>query len=80
MAGKVSMKRDVFQNYYGLDIRENLDDVTKMTKTIGAPLLYVIVVSTDKNPQQHLCPDGLNSWCGYKRDKGQYKHKNGIPK
>ena len=20
------------------------------------------------NPQHHLCPDGEDSWCGYKRD------------
>ena len=71
-------KRDVLQNYYGLAIRENLDDATKMAKTIEACLFHV--ASTDKDPQHHLCPDGPNSWCGYKRDKDQYKHKNGIPK
>ena len=81
LAGKgrlTDSKIDVLQNYYGLAIRENLDDVTKMANTIEASLLHV--ASTDTNPQHHLCPDGPNSWCGYKRDKDQYKHKNGIPK
>ena len=81
MAGKgrlTDTKINVLQNYYGLAIRENLDDVTKMAKAIDACLLHV--ASTDKNPQHQLCPDGPNSWCGYKRDKDQYKHKNGIPK
>ena len=81
LAGKdrlTDSKIDVLQNYYGLAIRENLDDVTKMAKTIEACLLHVAF--TDKNPQHHLCPDGPNSWCGYKRKKCQYKRKNRIPK
>ena len=81
LAGKCRLtdsRIDDLQNYYGSASRENLDDVTKIAKTIEACLLYV--ASTDKDPQHHLCPDGPNSWCGYKRDKDQYKHKNGIPK
>ncbi|CAB4021712.1 Hypothetical predicted protein [Paramuricea clavata] len=27
----------------------------------------------------HLCPDGDDSWCEYKREKESNKHKNGIP-
>lgn len=71
-------KVDVLQNYYGLAIRDNLDDVGKMAKAIKASLYHV--ASTDENPQHHLCPDGENSWCGYQRDSETYKHKNGIPK
>ena len=81
LAGKgrlTDSKIDVLQNYYGLAIRQNLDYVTKMAKTIEACVLHV--ASTDKDLQHHFCPDGPNSWCGYKRDKDQYKHKNGIPK
>ena len=33
-----------------------------------------------KGKLHHLCPDGDDSWCGYKRDKKSYKHKNCIPK
>ena len=70
-------KIDVLQNYYGLSVRENLDDVSKMAKAINASLYHV--ASTDENPQHHLCPGGENSWCGYKRDPESYKHKNGLP-
>ena len=80
LAGKgrlTDSKIDVLQNYYGLAIRENLDDVGKMAKSIEASLYHV--ASTAENPQHHLCPEGKDSWCGYKRDKEEYKHKNGIP-
>ena len=71
-------KIDVLQNYYGLAVRENLDDVNKMATAIKGVVYHV--ASTDSDPQHHLCPDGNKSWCGYKRDSKSYKHKNGIPK
>ena len=80
LAGKGRLtdgKIDVLQNYYGLAIRENLTDVDKMAKAIEASLYHV--ASTDEKPQHDLCPDGDDSWCGYKRDRESYKHKNGIP-
>ena len=76
LAGKGRLtdgKIDVLQNYYGLAIRENLTDVDKMAKAIEASLYHV--ASTNENPQHDLCPDGDDSWCGYKRDKESYKHK-----
>ena len=48
-----------------------------MTKYVEASLCHV--VSTDDNPQHHLCPEGEDSWCRYNRDQEGYKHKNGIP-
>ena len=81
LAGKGRLtdgKVDVLQNYYGLAVRENLHDVDQMAKAIKASLYHVAL--TDANPQHHLCPSGNESWCGYKRDKTTYKHKNGIPK
>ena len=80
LAGKgrlADSKIDVLQNYYGLAVRENLSDVGEMATAIEASLYHV--ASTDENPQHHLCPDGEDSWCGYNRDKDNYKHKNGIP-
>ncbi|CAB4016723.1 Hypothetical predicted protein [Paramuricea clavata] len=64
------------KNYYGLAVRENFSDVGEMATAIEASLYHV--ASTDENPQHHLCPDGEDSWCGYNRDKDNYKHKNGI--
>ena len=72
-------KIDVLQNYYGLAVRSNLDDVSKMASAIKAVLYHV--ASTDSNPQHHICPDGddIDSWCGCKRNQEGYKHKHGIP-
>jgi hypothetical protein len=44
------------QNYYGLSVPENLNDVDEMAKAIEAPLYHV--ASTDDNPQNDLCPVG----------------------
>ena len=55
----VTAKIDVLQNYYGLAVRENLNNVDEMAKNIEAPLFHV--ASTNDNPQHHLCPDGENS-------------------
>jgi hypothetical protein len=70
-------KIDILQNYYGLAIRENSNDVQKMAVGIQAALYHV--ASTDAKPQHHLCPDGKESWCGYKREKDNCQHKSGIP-
>ena len=70
-------KIDILQNYYGLVVRSNFDDVDKMATAIKATLFHV--PSTESNPQHDLCPDGHDSWCGYKREKESYQHKNGIP-
>ena len=81
LAGKGRLtdgKVDVLQNYYELAVRENLHDVDHMAKAIKASLYHV--ASTDANPQHHRYLSGNESWCGYKRDKTTYKHKNGIPK
>ena len=70
-------KIDILQNYYGLAVRENLNDIDEMANAIKASLYHV--ASTEENPQHHLCPDGEDSWCGYKRESETYQHKNGIP-
>ena len=70
-------KIDVLQKYYSLSVRENLDDVSTMAKSIKASLYHV--ASSDEKPQHHLCPDGKESWCGFKRDPASFRHKNGIP-
>ena len=44
-------KVDMLQNYYGLAVRENLDDVNKMATAIKAVVYHV--ASTDSNPQRH---------------------------
>lgn len=70
-------KIDVLQNYNGLAVRGNLHNIGKMVKFIK-PLLYH-VASTEDNPQHHLCPDGEDSWYGYRREKESYQHRNVLP-
>ena len=55
LAGKGRLtdgKIDVLQNYYGLAVRENLNDVYKMAKAIEASLYHV--ASTDGDPQHGI--------------------------
>lgn len=70
-------KIDMLQNYYGLAVRNNLNDVNEMAKQIKAALFHV--ASTNEKPRHQLCPIGSDSWCGYQRDKETYVHRNGIP-
>ena len=37
------------------------------------------VASTEANKMHDLCAEGPNSWCKYKADPENYKHKNGLP-
>jgi hypothetical protein len=48
-----------------------------MKKAIWAT--YYHRISTDTNPQHHLCPDGPDTWCKYKKDPTSYKHHDAIP-
>ena len=80
LAGKGRLtdeKIDILQNYYGLGVRENSNDVQKMAVGIQAALYHG--ASTDAKPRYHLCPDGKDSWCEYKRERDSYQHKNGLP-
>ena len=80
MAGKgrlTDTKIDMFKNYYGLAIRENLGDDQEMAKYIEASLFHV--ARTANNPQHHFWPEGKDSWCVYQRGQDRYNHKNGIP-
>ena len=60
-----------------MTVRENIEDAGKMANSIEASLYDV--ASTAQNPEHHLCPEGKDSWCGYKRVKEGYKHKNRVP-
>ena len=72
---------DTMQNYYGLAIRKNKNNLNGMKSDIMAGLYHL--ASSIEKPQHHLCPEGKNSWCGWQRDKANgtstYKPKNGLP-
>lgn len=71
---------DSLQVYYGKAIRENTEDVEKMRSAVWATYLHKI--SSDEQPRHELCPEGENSWCGYKKaliSGDTYSHKHSVP-
>ena len=76
--GRLTLKEiDKLQVYYGLAVRRNVGNVAKMKQDISAILRHRL--STDENPNHSLCPDGVDTWCKYKRNPLQYKHTNPLP-
>ena len=59
---------DKLQNYYGMAIRSNVNNLQGMKSAVAAVLFHV--ASTDANPWHDHCPDGADSWCRYKIDIG----------
>ena len=72
---------DRLQNYYGIALRQNINNLSKMKKAIHATLLHV--ASSEKNNWHTHFPDGPESWCRFKQDqatgKSTYKSGPGLP-
>ncbi|XP_065055580.1 uncharacterized protein LOC135684104 [Rhopilema esculentum] len=69
------------QNYYGLAIRHNKNNLQGMMNDIKAGLYHL--ASSDSHPQHNLCPVGKQSWCTWQKNKADgktgYKHKSYLP-
>ena len=65
------------QNYFGLALRSNLNDIEKMHRAVLAILYHR--ASSDSKPMHQYCPEGAGSWCGWRRDKRNYRHHNVLP-
>ena len=76
---RLTKKRiDSMQTYYGKAIR-NSGNVPAARSAVLAILGHS---STDDKPMHSLCPDDIDSWCGYKRAAAQkkpYRHNNPLP-
>ena len=72
---------DRLQNYYGIAVRQNSNNLDGMKTAIHATLFHV-ASSEHKNYHTH-CPDGSGSWCKFKQDKANdtsnYKPGVGLP-
>lgn len=72
---------DRLQNYYGIAIRSNVQSVRAMRKAIAASFNHCI--SSSRRLLHDDCPEGPNSWCGYKRDIANntklFKPGKGLP-
>lgn len=74
--GRLTAKKiDTLQNYYGFSIRQNAGNLDQMAADVRAVLHHV--GSSEKKPMHDFCP--ANSWCKYKVDPQNYKHRNGLP-
>ena len=67
---------DKLQNYYGIAVRTNVGNLNGMKKDIHAALFHV--ASSAKDNYHTHCPNGPDSWCGFKRDKENYKPGPGL--
>ena len=70
------------QNYYGVAIRQNIDNIYGMKKSVAAVVHHCSAAATSELQHQY-CPINDESWCKYQKDKftGQmeYKEKPLIP-
>ena len=71
------------QNFYGMAIRQILNNKYEMKKAIGTILFHCIDI-TDAESRYGFCPPGEGSWCKYKKDiltgKSTYKKTINLPK
>ena len=69
---------DRLQNYYGIAIRSNVNNLEAMKEAILVALFHC--ASSSENEYHNYCPDGRDSWCGFKADeaKGTSKFKPGA--
>ena len=59
---------NLMQNYHGMAIRQNLDNVYSMKKSIIA-ILYHCSENDDQDDRHKFCPRSADSWCSYQSDK-----------
>ena len=73
---------DRLQNYYGIAIRQNKNDLQGMRSAIRATLFHVASNKSNNFHYPH-CPEGPDSWCRHNRDKANktttYKPGPGLP-
>ena len=67
------------QKFYGIAICQNLDNLYKMKKAVGA-IIWHCTDFEDSEYRHHFCPPGQLSWCKYNQDKetGKTTYKKTI--
>ena len=72
--GKLTDKMiDRLQNYYGIAIRTNTGNLENMKKANFATLFHC--ASSKENEYHTYCPDGEDSWCFFKSDEANRRHR-----
>ena len=67
------------QNYYGLAIRSNRNDLYGMKKAVGTILFHCTEMS-DESSRHRFCPQTEDTWCKWHYDKlkGTNTYKSDI--
>ena len=70
------------QNFYGMAIRNNTDNLYAMKEAVGA-ILWHCTDFKDENFRHRFCPEHKNTWCKWQLDKingtSLYKGKISVP-
>ena len=67
--GKLTYKIiNSMQNYFGLAIRKNQQNLSEMKKAVGA-MLWHCTDFQDENFRHRFCPSNEDSWCKWRRDE-----------
>ena len=73
---------DRLQNFYGIAIRQNKNNIKNMQSAVRATLFHV-ASSKENNWHYPHCPEGSDSWCKYNQDVANkthtYKPGPGLP-
>lgn len=73
---------NVLQNYYGMSIRQNINNLYAMKKGVWAVLFHNADIS-DSETRHQFCPRTVDSWCLYQSNKltgkDTYKKKLSLP-
>ena len=73
---------DRLQNYYGITIRQNKNDLKNMQAAVRGTLFHV-ASSKENNWHYPHCPEGKDSWCKFHQDRGNgtsiYKPGPALP-
>ena len=73
---------NTLQNYYGMAIRQNTNDLYSMKKAVVA-VLYHCSYFPDENIRHQFCPKTADTWCKWQADKlngtTTYKQKINLP-
>ena len=72
---------NTLQNYYGMSIRQNLNNLYAMKKCVWA-ILYHNTDICDEEMRHQFCPRTKDTWCLYQSDKvtgKKYKIKLNLP-
>ena len=81
--GRLTLKAiNQLQNYFGLAIRQNTNNLLAMKKAIGAVLVHYS--ENESEELRHLyCPTNENTWCKWQHDRltgnNTYKSKLKLP-